>query len=309
MRTWRSLAQPPRPRSCPLIRLSVPVKCQRSLGLKEFSILSDVLENTNLATIFVRPFPLIIYPAVIFAFLCYAVSLAWLVAINILNSFVLQAPPHNWKPSINGLINIPGLLGNLIGAWIGGWVIDRYSNWRSKKHGGVFQPKTRLHLLIIPALLVPAGCLAFGYGVAEQLNWTSLYVHPLRRAPVYAELLCSFFGYGLVTVGLIAVPVAAMTYVSDICLAVNADALLIVNALKNTVAFDFLYGVRPWVTDWLCQLLRHTCWAICDCFAVRAAACVLRAEGETRHSGVEAHLISLVRRMVMVYLVLVMLNA
>ena len=216
---------------------------------EQLSIWSGVPENINLATLFVRPFPLIIYPAVIFAFLGYAVSLAWLVAINILNSFVLQAPPHNWKPSIKGLINIPALLENLIGAWIGGWVIDRYSNWRSKKHGGVFQPKTRLHLLIIPPLLVPAGCLAFGYGVAEQLNWTSLYVHPLRRAPVYAELLCSFFGYGLITVGLIAVPVAAMTYVSDIYLAVNADALLLVNALKNTVAFDFLYGVGPWVTE------------------------------------------------------------
>lgn len=46
----------------------------------------------------------------------------------------------------------------------------------------------RLVLLIVPALLMPAGCLAFGYGVGERLNWTA-----------------AFFGYGLMSVALDAV--------------------------------------------------------------------------------------------------------
>jgi hypothetical protein len=53
----------------------------------------------------------------------------------------------------------------------------------------------------------------------------------------------------MVAVGLTAVPVATMTYVSDCYLPVNADALLLVNGLKNIVAFGFLYGVVPWVTE------------------------------------------------------------
>jgi MFS family permease len=97
-------------------------------------------------------------------------------AINVLNPFVLQAPPYNWKADVNGLINIPGLIGNVIGAWLGGWCVDKYSDWRSKRNGGVFEPETRLHLLVIPALIVPAGCLLFGYGVARELHWTALYV-------------------------------------------------------------------------------------------------------------------------------------
>ncbi|KAK5112425.1 hypothetical protein LTR85_011534 [Meristemomyces frigidus] len=212
----------------PASRQDTPKKTWR----RELGLWSGVPKDTNLFMLFVRPFPLIVYPAVIFAFLGYAVSLAWVIAINILNAFVLQAPPYNWKPDINGLINIPGILGNLIGAWLGGWVVDRYSDWRSKKNAGVFQPETRLHLLFIPAVIVPAGCLAFGYGVADSLNWTSL-----------------FFGYGMVALGLTAVPVATITYVSDSYLPVNADALLLVNGLKNIVAFGFLYGVLPWVTE------------------------------------------------------------
>jgi hypothetical protein len=141
---------------------------------QELSLWSGVPKDTNLLKLFIRPIPLIVYPAVILSFLGFAVSLAWVVAINILNPFVLQAPPYSWKPDINGLINITGLIGNVIGAWLGGWVVDRYSDWRSKKNNGVFQPETRLHLMIIPTLIVPAGCLAFGYGVAEKLNWTAL---------------------------------------------------------------------------------------------------------------------------------------
>lgn len=141
---------------------------------QELSLVSGTPKNANLLKLFIRPIPLIVYPAVILSFLGYAVSLAWVVAINVLNPFVLQAPPYNFKADINGLINIAGLIGNVIGAFLGGWVVDKYSDWRSKKNGGVFQPETRLHLLIIPTLIVPAGCLAFGYGVAQSLNWTAL---------------------------------------------------------------------------------------------------------------------------------------
>lgn len=151
-------------------RNKIPKKTWR----QELSLWSGIPKDTSLLKLFIRPLPLIVYPAVVLSFLGFAVSLAWIVAINILNPFVLQAPPCNWAPSVNGPINIFGLIGNVLGAWLGGWVVDRYSQWRSKNNGGFFEPETRLHLLIIPALLVSTGCLAFGYGVAKSLRWTAL---------------------------------------------------------------------------------------------------------------------------------------
>jgi MFS family permease len=103
--------------------------------VQELSLWSGT-SRTNLFKMFIRcvaraddykalltyysPFPMIVYPAVIYSFLCYSISLVIVVAVNILNPFVLQAPPYSWSPQINGLINIPGLLGNLFGAWAGG---------------------------------------------------------------------------------------------------------------------------------------------------------------------------------------------
>lgn len=40
-----------------------------------------------------------------------------------------------------------------------------------------------------------------------------------------------------------------MTYVSDCYFPIAPDALLLVNGLKNIVAFGFLYGVVPWVME------------------------------------------------------------
>jgi MFS family permease len=155
--------------------------------LQEMSLWSGTSE-TSILKMFARPFPMIVYPAVIFAFLGYAISLVLVVAVNILNSFVLQAPPYNWQPQINGLINIPGLIGNVAGAYAGGWLVDLFCDWKTKKNNGVYEPESRLYLLVIPTLITGVGCVLFGYGVEKTMNWISL-----------------FFGFGMISVALTAV--------------------------------------------------------------------------------------------------------
>lgn len=198
---------------------------------QQLKLWSGTPDSISLVGLFLRPLPLILHPVVAYAFLTYAVSLAWVVVINILNPFALQAPPYNFSPAIDGLINIPGFIGNVVGSIAGGICVDWWCDWRARRSGGVFRPETRLTLLIIPILLVPAGLLLFGYGIAETLSWP---------AP--------FIGYGLVSVGLTAAPTITMAYVSDTLLPVAPDALLLVNGLKNVVAFGIIYGVVPWVT-------------------------------------------------------------
>ncbi len=180
--------------------------------LQEMSVWSGITPGTSLARTFLRPLPMFAYPCVVYAFLGYAVSLVVTVSVNILNSFVLQAPPYSWSPSVNGLINIPGFLGNLLGGYAGGWLVDVFCDWRLRRHGGIFEPETRLYLLVLPMLITGAGCVLFGYGVQLTLHWASLFV-----------------GYGMVSFALTAVPTITMAYVSDCLLPVNADALMLVN--------------------------------------------------------------------------------
>ncbi|KAK8154929.1 major facilitator superfamily domain-containing protein [Phyllosticta citrichinensis] len=212
--------------------MNLPDQIPKNTYGQSIKFFSAPKPEASLLHLFERPFPLSAYPAVIYAFLAYAVSLALTVAINILSSYVLSAPPYSFSPALIGLVNVPGLLGNLVGAFVGGWCVDRYSAWRTKRAGGVFRPETRLPLLVVPALLVPVGCLLWGYGVERAWHWVAL-----------------FWGYGLISVGLTAATAPTMVYVSECYFPVQMDALLLVNGFKNIVAFGFLYGVVPWVEN------------------------------------------------------------
>ncbi|KAF2136898.1 uncharacterized protein K452DRAFT_258446 [Aplosporella prunicola CBS 121167] len=207
-------------------RFSVPKKTY----LQQLTLLPNIQRSTDLLKMFLRPFLLILYPAVTYSFLAYAVVLAWTVAVNMLAPFILSAPPYSFSPALLGLLNIAGLLGNLFGSLTGGWLVDRYSDWRARRARGVFRPETRLPLLVVPCVCVPAGCVLFGYAAERGWHWALLFV-----------------AYGLVAVGLTAVPIMTFVYVSDSYFPVSPDALLLINGLKNIVAFGFLYAIVPWV--------------------------------------------------------------
>lgn len=192
--------------------LAPQAKVPKKTYLQELSLWSGTAPDTSFLKSFLRPLPMIVYPCVVYAFLGYAVALVLTVAINVLNPFVLQAPPYSWSPIINGLINIAGFLGNIAGAYAGGWLVDVYSAWRARLNGGTFEPESRLWLLVLPTLITGAGCLVFGYGVENKMHWISL-----------------FFGYGMVSFALTAVPTITMAYCSDCVLPVNADALMLIN--------------------------------------------------------------------------------
>jgi MFS family permease len=117
----------------------------------------------------------------------------------------------------------------VLGAYIGGPLGDRYGTWKARKNNGTYSPENRLVLILIPVILVPIGLLMFGFGAQKKLPWAVMYV-----------------GYGFINVGLTGTANIAMVYVVDSYFPVHAEALLLVNGLKNIVAFGFSYGAIPW---------------------------------------------------------------
>lgn len=108
-----------------------------------------------------RPWPLVVYPALIYSFLVYAAALGWLLCVFSTNASVYQNPPYNMSPSINNLINIPAMIGIIVGSYSGGWVSDRLAEHTSRRNNGVFEPEARLVALILPFIIVPIGLLMF----------------------------------------------------------------------------------------------------------------------------------------------------
>lgn len=71
----------------------------------------------------------------------------------------------------------------------------------------------------------------FGSGAERKLPWIVLYV-----GYSFINVVCGAAGIG-------------MTYVIDSYFGVAAEALLLVNGVKNVMGFGFTYGFVPWTVS------------------------------------------------------------
>lgn len=174
--------------------------------LQELQPWSKINPNASYIHLLVRPWPLVIYPAVIFAFLIFSVTLAWVVVFVNVNASIFQAPPYLMTAGIDGLVNVPAVIGIAIGSFVGGALTDYIAEKKAKSNNGVFEPEFRLIALVFPGFIVPAGLLMythifflanfrFGFGVQRLEPWA-----------------LSWTGYGCLAFGLASVPAIVMTY-------------------------------------------------------------------------------------------------
>lgn len=129
--------------------------------LQELQPWSKINSEASYFHLFIRPWPLIVYPAVLFGFLIFSTTLAWVVVVLNVSASIFQGPIYHMSAGINGLINVPGIIGIFIGSYIGGGLTDIIAEKMAKRNNGVFEPEFRLIALIFPALIVPAGLLMY----------------------------------------------------------------------------------------------------------------------------------------------------
>src|SRR5438045_1380852 len=63
-------------------------------------ICPGIPKNTSVINLFLRPWPLVFYPAGIYSFLTFSIILACILGIGNTAAFVFQSPPYNIGPGI-----------------------------------------------------------------------------------------------------------------------------------------------------------------------------------------------------------------
>jgi hypothetical protein len=129
--------------------------------LQELKPWSKINPNTGFLKLLLRPWPLIVYPALIYSFLTYAAILGSGTGIINTNATIYQNAPYHMTPGINSLIKIPTFIGVTLGSYFGGALTDRYVAWRARRNNGIFEPETRLEALVLPVFIVPAGLIMY----------------------------------------------------------------------------------------------------------------------------------------------------
>ena len=166
----------------------------------------------------------------------------------------LSPPPYLLSSSGIGLYTLASFVGIIVAYPIAGPATDLLSRLMTHRNGGVHEPKHRMPALIFPFLICPPGLILLGYSIAQG---RSLYI--------------SAVGYAMQSAALVFVPSATMSYVVDTYPGIGGEALVLINAGKNLVAFGVTLTCNAWlqkagIVKLFCELAGAQ-WAVL-CMAV-----------------------------------------
>jgi MFS family permease len=85
-------------------------------------------------------------------------------------------PPWNYGSAAVGNMNLPTLIGSLIGCAYGGYGSDAFMQWMIKRNNGLMEAEYRLYLMALCTLIFPIGIWLFGIGSARGWDWPVPYV-------------------------------------------------------------------------------------------------------------------------------------
>lgn len=183
----------------------------------------------SLLKLLVRPFPLLLLPEVLVTTLTFGLTIGWTVLTSVLVGNLYAMPPRLFAPWQIGFINFGALIGLMIGLPIGGVVADLLSMRALKKANGQHDPKSRIPLVLLGALISPTGCVVIGVSLQHDLNWAGTSV-----------------GWGLLSFGLTASANILLTYAVDCHLSRAMEIGVLVNVIKNSIGFGVSYAAITW---------------------------------------------------------------
>ncbi len=76
-------------------------------------------------------------------------------------------PPYNFTSIGIGNLNFAPFLGCIIGVAYGGPLNAIYFIWLAKRRQGIYEPESRLHMLVLPLIVTPAGLWLYGISLAQ----------------------------------------------------------------------------------------------------------------------------------------------
>ncbi|KAH7413213.1 MFS transporter [Cadophora sp. MPI-SDFR-AT-0126] len=182
---------------------------------------------------FSLPFRFILVPHALFAAVSYGVLLSGVVIISTLAPQFLSPPPYLFKPSGLGLFSLSSFIGIIVGYPIAGPLTDLLSRVFARRSRAEHHvPEHRMPALIVPFIVCPPGLMLFAYIISEH---KSAYIAAV--------------GSALQAAGLVFVPSVVLSVVVDAWPQSGSEAVVLINAGKNAVAFGITLSTPKWLAS------------------------------------------------------------
>ncbi|OWP01166.1 hypothetical protein B2J93_5446 [Marssonina coronariae] len=170
------------------------------------------------------------FPAVVYSGIQWGAQNAWLTFYMTVEQYSWYGPPRNYSVIATGLMNVPCIIGVVVGCFWGGYLSDRFVLWMAKRRHGIREAEDRL-LMMAPCLVCsPAGMLIFGIGSAYGWDWPAPY-----------------FGLGLIGFGWGCAGDLSMSYLMDAYPEMVLEGMVGVAVINNSIGYIFTFTASKWL--------------------------------------------------------------
>ncbi|CAN6653393.1 protein Hol1p [Trichomonascus vanleenenianus] len=170
------------------------------------------------------------FPPVLYSGLQWGAQDAWLTFYMTTQDENWSDAPYNYSADGVAIMNVPTLIGALLGCFYGGIFSDWFALYMAKRNNGVREPETRLWLMMLTAIISPLGMFLFGIGTAKEWSWPVPYVG------------LGFVGFGFGCAGDL-----SMAYLMDAYPGMVLEGMVGVSVINNTISCIFTFACQPWI--------------------------------------------------------------
>ena len=156
--------------------------------------------DENIFKLILRPLPLFLHPAVVWACLIQGTLIGWTVMIGVVLAAIFLGPPLWFTEVETGYMYTGPFVGAVIGFVLAGILADWSMNAMIKKNKGVYEPEFRIVLVVAQMVVGCAGL--YGFGITS---------HDVKR---YGWFWPDFF-FALEVMGMVLGAVASALYIVD----------------------------------------------------------------------------------------------
>ncbi|KAK4241964.1 hypothetical protein C8A03DRAFT_11810 [Achaetomium macrosporum] len=183
-----------------------------------------------------RPLPLFLQPAFLWACLIQGLMIGWTVFIGVILAQFFLSTPLWWTEVQTGYAYTAAFIGAIVGFVIAGTLSDWTARYMTKWNNGIYEPEFRIVLVLPQMILGCAGLYGWGITVDGLLHSQYHYAVPL-----------TFFG--LEVAGMVIGAVSSSLYIVDAYRDLAIEAFTCMIVFKNV----FSFGLTLRAFEWLVQ--------------------------------------------------------
>lgn len=198
---------------------------------QKMRVIEKKLDDRSYFEIFMKPFLIFYFPAIIWGAFIYGLQMCWLSLIALTQLVYFGSAPYNFSNANVGLTNLGSCFGCIFGMFYGGPFVDWLAIKLAKRNNGIYEPEFKLYAMIVPTILNGAGILAYGLGLNAGVNW---------GIPVVLGI--GLMGFASGSTGSI-----VLSYAYDCYEKLGPEALVVILVIRNAVGAGFSFGLEPWL--------------------------------------------------------------